>query len=393
MAELVALDGVPRSYPWGSPTAIPILRGDEPDGTPMAELWFGAHPDGPSPVPAHALGLDELIAADPVALLGERVVARFGPRLPFLVKLLAARTALSIQVHPTIEQAEAGFAAEDAAGIARTASNRNYRDRNHKPELLCALTEFEALCGFRPVAETLRLLDALGTPELGELRGALAGDDGLRAGFTLLLAIATPQPLVAAVRERAAALAGTEWAGAARAVALTAADFPADIGVVLSLLLNYVRLAPGEAIYLGAGSVHSYLRGLGVEVMANSDNVLRCGLTGKHIDVDQLLAVTDFAPLVEPRMSPERTDSGAWFELPVPDFRVGLAGLDGDHGQCAFGDAGLPYLAVCVSGLLRLEVDGDAVTLTPGRAAFVKARRHLVTATGTGEFYYVTVDA
>ncbi|HKC29826.1 MAG TPA: mannose-6-phosphate isomerase, class I, partial [Jatrophihabitans sp.] len=286
--DVFALDGVLRRYNWGSPTAIPRLLGMEPDGRPVAELWFGAHPDDPAFAPAHGSTLDQLIAAEPQRLLGAEVVERFGPRLPYLLKVLAADKALSIQVHPNREQAREGFAREDAAGIPRDAPERNYRDDNHKPELLCALTPFDALCGFRPVAETQQLLASLDVAELAFVADALRGPDPLRAAFTALLTHPDPAPIVAAVRARVADATD----GPAYAARLAAQDAPDDVGVALTLLLNYVRLEPGEAIFLGAGNVHAYLRGTGVEIMANSDNVLRCGLTSKHVDVPELLKIT-----------------------------------------------------------------------------------------------------
>ncbi|MEU3570630.1 mannose-6-phosphate isomerase, class I, partial [Kitasatospora sp. NPDC036755] len=153
-----------RRYAWGSPTAIPALTGTAPDGTPQAELWLGAHPSAPSLLLGDGAPrpLDELIDADPDGLLGADTVRRFGPALPFLLKVLAADRALSLQVHPTRAQAEAGYAAEQARGLAPDAPERVFKDRGHKPELLCALGDFEALCGFRPAAATARLLDALG---------------------------------------------------------------------------------------------------------------------------------------------------------------------------------------------------------------------------------------
>ena len=395
MPGVFALDGTIRDYAWGSTTAIQQLLGLPVDGRPAAELWFGAHPGAPSP----ALGttLDELIAADPAGLLGEPVVAEFGPRLPFLLKVLAAVKPLSIQVHPTRTQAEAGFAAEDARGIAIDAPQRNYRDRNHKPELLCALSEFDALCGFRPVVATLRLLDALDLDGLKPVRARLAGE-GLRAAFSHLLTLDDPAPLAVAVAARLAALDDPQWAGVRAAVAAAAAYFPGDVGVVLALLLNHVRLQPGEAIYLGAGTVHAYLRGTGVEIMANSDNVLRCGLTTKHVDVDELLAITDFAELPDPRWpSSETAGFGVGFDVPVSDFALHSADLDAyrkpgrDRGSCATGDAGKPYLVLCVSGGVRVRAERSSVVLSPGRAAFVPARDPVFTLEGTGQTFLATV--
>jgi mannose-6-phosphate isomerase len=394
--DVFAVDGTIRDYAWGSSTAIQQLLGLPVDGRPAAELWFGAHPGAPSA----ALGttLDELIAADPAGLLGEPVVAAFGPRLPFLLKVLAADTPLSIQVHPTRAQAEAGFAAEDARGIAIDAPARNYRDRNHKPELLCALSEFDALCGFRPVAGTLRLLDALDLDGLEPVRARLAGADGLRAAFSYLLTLDDPAPLSRAVAARVAALADPGWAGVRAAVAAAAAQFPGDVGVVLALLLNHVRLQPGEAIYLGAGTVHAYLHGVGIEIMANSDNVLRCGLTTKHVDVGELLAITDFAELPEPRWPSSGTAGfGVGFDVPVPDFQLHSADLDAyrkpgrAQGACATGDAGKPYLVLCASGGVRVRAGRSSVGLTPGRAAFVPARDPVFTLEGTGQTFLASV--
>lgn len=331
------IGGVIRRYDWGSRTTIQHLVGSAPDGRPAAELWFGTHRGDPSP----ALGT---------------TLDRLAPDLPFLLKVLAADKALSIQVHPSRAQARAGFAAEDRAGIARDARERNYVDENHKPELLCALSDFEALCGFRAVDLTLAVLAEI--PELDFIAGLLHGPDGLRAAFTTLLTHPRPAELAAAVAARATAH------GPLRPAWLVAQDFPGDIGVVLSVLLNHVRLAPGEAIYLGAGQLHAYLRGTGVEVMANSDNVLRCGLTSKHVDVPELMKVTEFDTLDEPRWA--RT--GDAFVVPVPDFALRTGTLDAVTG---------PAIVLCTDG----RVGVDAVTLGPGHAAFVRAGHHATVAT------------
>lgn len=385
---VAVLTGAVRHYAWGSQTAIQQLIGRAPDGEPIAELWFGAHPGDPSATDGTTL--DALIAANPVQLLGPDVVERFGPQLPFLLKILAADRALSIQVHPTVEQARAGFARENAAGLAPDSLERNYRDANHKPELLCALTPFEALCGFRPVAETLALLAELDVPELAFVADRLRGPDPLRAAFTALLTYSDPDPVVAALARRVADATD----GPLHAVRLAVEDFPGDIGAALTLLLNHLVLAPGEAIYLGAGSVHVYLRGTGVEVMASSDNVLRCGLTTKHIDVDELLAVTDFSELAEPRW--QRT--GHAFTVPVPDFQL-VALDDGDELDYVLPASG-PSIVLCTTGTVhvtamtatsnvreqagaRARPDAGRVAITPGTAAFVPAAT-AVTVSGHG---------
>jgi mannose-6-phosphate isomerase len=387
---VVRLDGVIRRYAWGSTRAIQELLGQPVDGRPAAELWLGAHPDDPALVPGQATTLDALISTDPAGLLGRAVVDHFGPRLPFLLKVLAAARPLSIQVHPTIEQAHDGFARENADGIAADAPERNYRDANHKPELLCALTAFEALCGFRPVTETLALIDALGVPGLIPIGELLNRPSGLRAAFTALLRDAAPGSLAEAVTDAAQALP-VQWAGPARAVALAAAEFPGDVGVVLSLLLNYVELQPGEAIYLGAGNVHAYLQGTGVEIMANSDNVLRCGLTPKHIDVDELLRITDFSELAEPRWRPEVGGVAAEdFTVPVPDFALQRLDMDGFTGSLAVPGQG-PHIVLCASGEQSVSLGAGSVLLRPGQAAFVGARVEAFGIRGSGLAFAATV--
>jgi len=370
------LDGVIRPYAWGSRTAIPALLGRAPSDEPAAELWFGAHPDDPSRV--QDTTLDRLIEADPERMLGAATVAAFGPRLPFLLKVLAAETALSIQVHPNLAQAQAGYAAEDARGVPRDSPQRNYRDPNHKPELLCALTEFDALCGFRPVRQTLRLLAALDVAELAPYRELLAAG-GLRAAFTALVELDEPGKLVAAVVAGLPRLAGTEWADLGAALTRVARDFPGDRGLAVALVLNFVRLAPGEAIFLGAGNVHAYLQGTGVEIMANSDNVLRCGLTAKHIDVAELVRITDFTPLAEPRC-PARAGR---FDVPVPDFELSVVDVDGRAEIAADG----PQILLCADGSARMHASiGARVALRRGAAVFLAAD-HAATVTGEATLF------
>ena len=380
--RVIALDNAIREYAWGSVEAIPALLGIPPTGRPAAELWMGAHPAEPSRWAEHPdrPALDELIAQDPRRWLGEANLAAFGPRLPFLMKVLAADRALSLQVHPSRAQAEAGFAAEEATGAPRGSAERNYCDANHKPELAYALSEFEAFCGFRPVPATLELLEALQVPELAGYLPLLAGRDGLRATFTTLLSLSGPprQRLVEATVEGCRRLAERDgpWAGPARASVLAAQDFPGDIGAVLALLLNYVRLAPGEAIYLGAGNVHAYLRGMCIEILASSDNVLRCGLTPKRIDIPELLRVADFSSLAEPRWQPELPAEGQRvFQVPVPDFRLTV--LDLAAGPVRLLPADGPHLVL--SGQDPVTVDcgthirtirrWESVYIAPGEAA------------------------
>ncbi|SOD73090.1 mannose-6-phosphate isomerase type 1 [Jatrophihabitans sp. GAS493] len=377
---VVRLKGVIRHYRWGSTTAIPELLGIEPTGEPVAELWLGAHPDDPAEVVEAGVCLDELIASDPVRMLGAGSVERFGPGLPYLLKLLAAGRALSIQVHPTVEQARHGYVQERANGAP---GPYNYQDKNHKPELLCALTPFQALCGFRAVEQTRQYLDALNgvgepIPGLVQLAAELNSADGLRAAFSWLLRLPKPQAqqLVADVVAACAALVASDepsadqWGRAAAATVLAASDFPGDIGAVVALLLNFVELQPGEAIFLAAGNVHAYLRGLGVEIMANSDNVLRCGLTSKHIDVEELLRITDFSPLPDPRWSPTGTSTERTFAVPVPDFALTELTLDGSVTEVSAPSA---VILVCTEGSAAVEFGDSQILLAVGEAAFIPA--------------------
>jgi mannose-6-phosphate isomerase len=266
--------GAVRHYEWGSPTAIPALLGMPQDGSPWAEVWFGDLPSAPSSVKTQA-GWTE----------------QNGGRLPYLAKLLAAEAPLSLQTHPTAEAAALGFERENAAGIPVDGPRRIYRDASAKPEILVALTPFAALCGFRPLTRTIDLLDAIGAQELSETLAT----DGLRATFESIMRSPADGSVVAACIS-AVGIAEAAWA------TRLAALYPGDPAAVAALLLNFLELRPGEAIYLAAGNIHAYLHGVGLEVMGPSDNVVRCGLTPKHVDIDEMMATVDFRPLDEPRV-------------------------------------------------------------------------------------------
>jgi mannose-6-phosphate isomerase len=267
-----------RDYAWGSVTAIPELLGTEPSGEPQAELWMGAHEDEPSILAASGKSLYDAVAEEPDRVLGAETVKRFGGRFPFLAKILAAAQPLSIQAHPSPEQARDGFAREDAAGVPRDAAERNYRDPWPKPEMLIALGTFDGLVGFRPVDRTLALLDALGAEPLDPIADRLR-HGRLREAFTAIMETARDdvRPMVAALGEACRWYAGEAFALEAATLDRLSQDFPDDPGVLAALLLNRVRLERFEAVYLPAGNVHCYLHGTGFEVMANSDNVLRGG--------------------------------------------------------------------------------------------------------------------
>ncbi|MFC5722205.1 mannose-6-phosphate isomerase, class I [Streptomyces gamaensis] len=390
-----------RPYAWGSVTAIPELLGTAPTGEPQAELWMGAHPGAPSRV-ARADGsappLTDAIAADPEGELGAATVRRFGPQLPFLLKLLAAASPLSLQVHPDRAQAAAGHAAEEAQGIPLDAPHRNYKDAGHKPELLCALTPFEGLCGFRAPLHTAELLAALDVDSLkpyADLLHAHPESDALREVLTAVLgadraAMADTVGETAAAAERLAAQDGP-YRAAYAACASLAEHYPGDPGVVAALLLNHVRLQPGEALYLGAGVPHAYLGGLGVEIMANSDNVLRCGLTPKHVDIPELLRVVRFESSAPAVLRPEADPGGEEvYDAPVDEFRLSRYVLAPSAGGTAL-PSGAPQILLCTAGSAVLRAaDGAELPLARGESAFVRADEHVELA-GDGTVFRATV--
>src|SRR5919202_872867 len=361
-----------RFYPWGSRTVIPELLGQpSPAPQPHAELWMGAHPDEPSLL-ADGRPLDRAIAEEPERLLGARAVSRFGPRLPFLMKVLAADRPLSLQAHPTMEQAAAGYAAEEAAGVLRDYPTRTFKDPFHKPELLLALTTFEALCGFRPLEESLHCLAKLQVPELRPTIAALARG-GLRAAIPQLLALSGERrsELVGAVAAKAASFVAAhdpEFINTYRWAAALAETYPGDPGVVISLMCNHLKLSPGEAVYLPAGNLHAYLSGAGVEVMASSDNVLRGGLTGKHVDLAALMEVLDFSDGRIPVLHPVLGPGGLRYPVPIEDFDLTRCELDAGAGQLTTRG---PQVLLCTEGRVTPASPTREPVLDQGQGAFV----------------------
>jgi mannose-6-phosphate isomerase len=397
------LDNVIQPYAWGSRTALAELLGQpSPSASPQAELWMGAHPAAPSRVRREggATSLLEVLRAAPGRELGGALVERFGEGLPFLLKVLAADTPLSLQAHPSLAQARAGYAREDAAGVPLSAPHRNYKDANHKPELLCALTPFDALCGFRRAEDTLALFARLAVPALDALAAPLRArpdGDGMRALFERLMTLPREEreglvSRVAAACREGAGKGGPFAAELGWAVRL-AALYPGDAGVVGALLLNLLHLSPGEAIYLPAGNLHAYLQGVGVEVMANSDNVLRGGCTPKHVDVPELLSVLDFRLGPVTPLRPEAgADGEAVYVTPAPEFR--LSRLAPAAGGPALQPARRgPELLLCTGGRVRLTPAGGApLELARGASAFVSAADGPYAVEGEGVLFRATVN-
>ncbi|MGC3021401.1 MULTISPECIES: mannose-6-phosphate isomerase, class I [unclassified Brevibacterium] len=421
-----------KNFEWGSTDAIPALLGTAPDGTPCAELWLGAHPMSPSRLDIHQdrtravderrsrlggidstgtvatetareLGpnLIEYLAGDPTGLLGQESVEAFGARLPFLLKVLSARKALSIQVHPDRDQARAGFAAEEAHGPTLDAPERNYKDASAKPELIYALTDFHALTGFRPrkaVRATFErmLCQPLTPPSLDFLGNVIGALKSLGEGRALSHAVelVLGDPRAAGLVDEVAAHGMDELPerhvsrlGSAVDPAQTFCelvdDYPHDPGVLVGLMLNRVHLQPGEALAMEAGVLHAYLFGTGIEIMASSDNVLRGGLTSKHVDIAELTKVADFRA-GRPRMvEPDRAGVmfGATDDFALQALRCPRLATLERRGAA---------IVLCTAGTITLNSLGSSLTLERGESAFIAANEPMVTADGHGDLFVAT---
>lgn len=300
MKNIGILNNTVQEYEWGSYTAIPELLGnDTPANTPQAELWMGAHPKAPSKVKLNGrwMSLMKLIEKTPKDILGKEVAEKYSNRLPYLFKVLAAAKPLSIQAHPSLAQAKEGFIRENSLGIPLDANNRNYKDDNHKPECICALTFFWALNGFRKISGILALLEKICPQGLKSDFNNLRGEPnslGLKKFFQAIMTMGRAQQNQIIADAIINAQKFTEEDQAYKWMIDLHNEYPADIGVFSPILLNLICLKPGQAMFLPAGELHAYLDGVGIELMANSDNVLRGGLTPKHVDVPELLNVLNF---------------------------------------------------------------------------------------------------
>lgn len=364
---LIGLSNAPRDYAWGSATLLAEFEGRVPPGGPEAEVWFGDHPADPADLPA-----------------GGSLAALTGGRLPYLVKLLAAAAPLSIQAHPNRAQAAAGFARESA--LAPEDPTRSYRDANHKPELLVALSDrFEALAGLRALDETRRIVDALGDSQgVRALRMRLAAsDDPLRHAVAWALGEATtPEISDVCAAVRAATVPGVQDSLAA--VAGIAQRYPDDGGVLVALLMNHVVLRRGEGLFIPAGALHAYLSGLGIEVMAASDNVLRGGLTPKHVDVPELLSILDVAPGPAQVQTPDPAASDIDYVVPVSDFTMRRFRFADEVVEVTL--AG-PAILVATEGSVQVSSDAATLPIPVGHAIFADDSEHRVLLSGAGEVF------
>lgn len=392
-----------QEYAWGSRDEIPRLTGiPNPGKKPMAELWMGDHPGMPSRIVSEEgeMELGEFIAKHPNDTLGPRVRERFGTRLPFLFKLLSAEKGLSIQVHPSRAQAEEGFRREDENGIPRGAPHRNYKDQNHKPEVLHAITPFWALSGFRnaeDIADDFRRLQGA-QPLVGHL------DNGDLEGFYRTLMDSRGSGILnsalALAREKAGDSPGIGTFEAPRDrftwVLELDRQFPDDLGALAPLYLNCLHLDAGEALFLESGLLHAYLHGTGIELMASSDNVLRGGCTLKHVDVPELLRIVRFEPTEDPLLSGIRQEypggEVAVFDPPVEEFRLLRLELTGEF---TFEKGSSPAILFVADGTVSCretlsDVGESGVEVTSGGSLFVPAAVERLVMTGPGQAFLAT---
>ncbi|MGF1729045.1 mannose-6-phosphate isomerase, class I [Photobacterium kasasachensis] len=383
------MHNVIQDYAWGSTTSIESLFGiANPEGNPQAEIWMGAHPNGCSQIDVEGeiTRLADFIAADKAATIGVDTDNQFG-ELPYLFKVLAAEKALSIQVHPSKAQAEVGFAKEQDAGIPLSAGHRNYKDPNHKPELVYALTPYQAMNGFREIDQIVSLFRCLEIADLHELVVALEenqNETGLRQFFEAMLS------LQGEVKETALAglLAYAEQHKDDELFALIlelAGQYPGDIGLFSPLMLNVLTLQPGEAMFLHACTPHAYINGTGLEIMANSDNVLRAGLTPKHIDIAELVASTRFVPMPEDKLllAPDVSEGGLHYPIPVPDFKFSVY-----HSQqnIALTATSAEILFAIDGAVTVTHASGETLTIEKGESVFIPTNAKGYTASSTGRF-------
>ncbi|KWZ73052.1 MAG: mannose-6-phosphate isomerase, class I [Winkia neuii] len=393
---MLKLSGAKQRYAWGSKSALPALLRESADSRPVAEIWYGSHPIAPTLLEEGGT-LAEHIQKDPLAALGQDTVDRFGETLPFLMKYVAPARPLSLQVHPSKEIAMQGYAKEEAEGVDRTSPWRSYRDANHKPEMLMALTDFQAVVGFRAPRKAREILRALAAPLARELFDILDRQTNARGMRTIATQLMDPDtaPDQAAVNEVVVACRdridrGTTPSKRADTIACELGEeYPGDAGAVLSLLLNPVTLRRGETLFIPCGHIHAYMSGLGLELMAASDNVLRAGLTEKYVDAREALRCTDFSAAPPVRIAPEWVNNWtAVYYAPVDDFELSLAEL-GKEWRPLPGHG--PRILTCLDGEATVGTKATEMILPRGHGIFIDAADGSVRARGVGHLAQVDV--
>ncbi|MDV5168164.1 mannose-6-phosphate isomerase, class I [Photobacterium rosenbergii] len=383
------MHNVIQDYAWGSTTSIGQLFGFEnPEGKPQAEIWMGAHQNGCSQIDVDGKTtlLSDYIESDKATLIGAQTAETFG-ELPYLFKVLAAEKALSIQVHPSKAQAEAGFAKEEEQGVPRTAGNRNYKDPNHKPELVYALTPYQAMNGFREFAEIVANFRKLDIAEISALVDSLEANQneaGLEAFFESMLSLDGEIKETSVAKLLAYAEAHKDHELFALILDL-AGQYPGDIGLFAPLMLNTLTLQPGEAMFLYACTPHAYIKGTGLEIMANSDNVLRAGLTPKYMDVPELVSCTTCQPIPFDSllMAPQVENGALHYPIPVPDFKFSVYQQAND---VALETNSAEILLAVDAPLTVAHADGETLTIAKGESVFIPANAGAYLATSDGKF-------
>ena len=387
-----------QHYAWGSATFLPQLLGQKnPSGRPWAELWMGAHPKAPSLVNYEGrwVSLQELIAQHPQDMLGHRTAARFNNTLPYLFKVLAVAKPLSIQAHPSQEQAKAGFARENELGIALDDPQRNFKDDNHKPECICALSKFYALCGFRNIADIVAMM-SISCPRglAAELKNLKENSDpaGLKTFFIALMNMAATRRK-RVIDETLQNIAKFSDPRLKHWVKRLATEYPSDIGILAPVFLNLIGLEPGQALYLAAGELHAYLEGLGIELMANSDNVLRGGLTLKHIDIAQLVNVVHFAPhAVDTLSTAANGENETIYANPSDEFILSAIHIKGRRRYESPTARNIEIL-LCIDGKASIKDYGsdDILEIKKGHSVIIPAAVKRYAINGDAVFYKAAV--
>ncbi|KNH14497.1 mannose-6-phosphate isomerase [Vibrio lentus] len=389
------LANVIQNYAWGSRIALNALFGfDNPNNEPQAELWMGAHPSGGSHLGALDVSLADYVAKEPKRVLGDYTATRYG-ELPYLCKILAADTPLSIQVHPSKRNSELGFERENAQGIELTAANRNYKDPNHKPELVYAISVYKAMNGFRPFADILALLAEVQIPALASEVEAFKlspNAAGLKSLFTSLLTLEgdKKQQVLAQLSDNYSRIDVSAMAKQALEYSEYFAKlYPGDNGLLAPLILNIVELQPGEAMFLHAETPHAYVQGTALEVMASSDNVLRAGLTPKHIDVTELVANTRFEPIPPSHLltEPFKREGHFHFPVPVDDFRFDVLETTEANKRMFVRSAEIVF---CIEGEVTISAHHTHVTLHAGESVFIPCEALEYTCHGKGRLARVS---
>jgi mannose-6-phosphate isomerase len=405
MKTIRHLENTIQEYAWGSTTAISALRGKPNiENKPQAELWMGAHPKAPSRVlhEGRSLSLLEMIEKHPLEMLGKKTFEVFGNQLPFLFKILAAEKPLSIQAHPNSYQAKAGFKRENRLNIPMDAYNRNYRDENHKPEFICAINPFWVLNGFRPVESIVSYLEILCPNALAdEIKSLKQTPDSHTLKKTYQVLLTLPEDRKKAIIDTTVQQA-RKWTGhdpVYEWILRLFEEYPLDAGILSPALLNLVFLEPGEAMYLPAGRLHAYLEGLGIELMANSDNVLRGGCTPKFMDVPELMRVLEFEPARLEILRPVEGISRAefFYTTPAREFQLSVITVSRELDYHSKGDRGIEIL-LCTEGKAEMDHPGSRsnenrnLLITKGESVVVPAAAEPYRIRGKAVLYKAAVS-